>query len=393
MPASPFASFFMAGFECSTHKRRDGRRLDLTVSTQHDRRAEEDYRACTRLGLQTLRDGLRWHLIEQEPGRYDWSSWLPMLRAARNAGAQVVWDICHYGWPEFYDLWTPQWVDAFARFAEAAARVIRDETDEAPLWCPINEISFFTWSAGDVGYFFPAETGRGPELKRQLVRAAIAGSEACLRVDPRARLIWCEPLIKVEPNGERPLAEAEAMHRRQFEAFDMISGARDPDLGGRPELLDIVGLNYYPHNQWYYQGPTIPMGHHAYTDLQYLLEAVGARYRRPLLISETGAEGNARAAWLHYVGQEVRGAMATGVDILGVCLYPVLAYPGWDNDRHCDVGLFRTPAGGGERTLYLPLVEEIERQKALFAEDNLGREAAPAPRLLSRRREPVISRA
>jgi beta-glucosidase/6-phospho-beta-glucosidase/beta-galactosidase len=367
MASSPFASFFMAGFECSTQRRRDGRRLDLVKSTHHDERIEEDYRACAELGMRTLRDGLRWHLIETAPGQYDWSSWLPMVRAARAAGVQVIWDICHYGWPEFYDLWTPEWVDAFARFAEAAARVFRDETDATPLWCPVNEISFFTWSAGDVGYFFPAETGRGPELKRQLVRAAIKGSQACLRVDHRARLIWCEPMIKVEPVAHLPEREAADMHASQFEAFDMIAGRRDPDLGGRPELLDIVGLNYYPHNQWYFRGPTIPMGHHAYTDMGELLEVVGRRYGRPLLISETGAERNARAPWLHYVCEEVRGAMASGVDVLGICLYPVLAYPGWDNDRHCDVGLFGTPVGGGDRSLYRPLADEIRRQEAVFA--------------------------
>ena len=313
--------------------------------------------------MRTIRDGLRWHLIETAPGRYDWSSWVPMIRAAKAAGVQVIWDICHYGWPEFLDLWTPQWVDGFARFAEAAARMFREETDETPLWCPVNEISFFTWSAGDVGYFFPAEVGRGPELKRQLVRAAIAGSEACLQVDPRARLVWCEPLIKVEVSGGYPSAEAQAMHVGQFEAFDMIAGRRDTDLGGRLELLDLVGLNYYPHNQWYYQGPTIPMGHHAYTDMQELLEAVGRRYDRPLLISETGAERNARAPWLHYVCSEV------------------LAYPGWDNDRHCDVGLFGTPPGGGERALHRPLADELRRQEAAFKPQNGGRGPVPSPEL------------
>ena len=368
MPPSPFASFFMAGFECSTQKRRDGRRLDLIVSTQHGERVEADYRACAELGMKTLRDGLRWHLIERAPGVYDWSSWRPMLRAAKAAGVQVIWDICHYGWPEFLDIWTPRWIERFAYFAEAAARVFREETDGPPLWCPINEISFFTWSAGEVGYFFPAATGRGPELKRQLVRAAVAASEGCLRVDERARLIWCEPLIKVEPRPEHPPAEVEAAHVTQFEAFDMIAGRRDQDLGGREGLLDIVGLNYYPHNQWYYQGPTIPMGHHAYTDMQELLERVDARYGRPMIISETGAERNARAPWLHYVCEEVRAAVRSGVDIQGLCLYPVLAYPGWDNDRHCDVGLFRTPEGGGERSVYTPLADELVRQERAFQE-------------------------
>ena len=357
----------MAGFECSTQRRRDGVRLDLIAATHHEALAAADYRACAERGMRTIRDGLRWHLIERTPGVYDWSSWRSMLRSAKAAGVQVVWDLCHYGWPDFLDLWSPRWVESFAAFAEAAAQVFREETGEIPLWCPVNEISFFTWSAGDVGYFFPAETGRGPELKRQLVRAAIAACEACLRVDPRARFVWCEPLIKVEPRDEHPLAEVEAMHARQFEAFDMIAGLDAPELGGRPELLDIVGLNYYPHNQWYYQGPTIPMGHHAYTDLHDLVARISTRYRRPLLIAETGAERGARAAWLHYVCEEVRTAMAAGADILGVCLYPVLAYPGWDNDRHCDVGLFRTPPGGGERTLYQPLAEELDRQRAIFS--------------------------
>ncbi len=366
MSASPFASFFMAGFECSTMRRRDGDRLDLIAATHHDARVEADYGACAQMGMATVRDGLRWHLIERAPGVYDWSSWRPMLRAAKAAGVQVIWDICHYGWPEFLDLWSPRWVESFTAFAEAAARVFREETGEVPLWCPVNEISFFTWSAGDVGYFYPAETGRGPELKRQLVRAGIAAAEACLRVDPRARFVWCEPLIKIEPVAHLPTEDAERLHAGQFEAFDMIAGMRDEDLGGRPGLLDVVGLNYYPHNQWYLEGPTIPMGHHAYSDMSELLAATARRYDRPILIAETGAERNARAPWLHYVCEEVRAAMAAGAEIQGVCLYPVLAYPGWDNGRHCDVGLFGTPEGGGDRTLYKPLAQELRRQERAF---------------------------
>ena len=66
---SLFDSFFMAGFECSTHRRRDGRRLDLIAATGHDRfvgpglSARMPGTACA-----TVRDGLRWHLIETAPG-------------------------------------------------------------------------------------------------------------------------------------------------------------------------------------------------------------------------------------------------------------------------------------------------------------------------------------
>jgi hypothetical protein len=34
----------------------------------------------------------------------------------------------------------------------------------------------------------------------------------------------------------------------------MVSGMMAPELGGRPEYLDIVGVNFYPSNQWYHGG-------------------------------------------------------------------------------------------------------------------------------------------
>jgi hypothetical protein len=46
-----FQSFFLGGFECSSHRRRDGRRLDLLASTHHDMNAESDYRALTHHGI------------------------------------------------------------------------------------------------------------------------------------------------------------------------------------------------------------------------------------------------------------------------------------------------------------------------------------------------------
>ena len=90
-----FASFFQAGFECSSHRRRDGVRLDLIRATSHDRHVESDYRQCADLGLRTLRDGLRWHLIEKTPGTYDWSSWQRALEAAEHLGVQIIWDLFH----------------------------------------------------------------------------------------------------------------------------------------------------------------------------------------------------------------------------------------------------------------------------------------------------------
>src|SRR5215216_6345795 len=90
----------LGGFECSTHRRRDGKRLDLIQSTRHDELALSDYRLLQRHGIATARDGLRWHLIERTPGTYEFASATGMLDAARQADMQVIWDLWHYGWPD-----------------------------------------------------------------------------------------------------------------------------------------------------------------------------------------------------------------------------------------------------------------------------------------------------
>jgi hypothetical protein len=84
MPVSGLLnSFFLGGFECSTHRRHDGRRLDLIAATGHDRAVVQDYLWMVEHGIRSVRDGVRWHLIETTPGHYDWSSLVPMVRAAR----------------------------------------------------------------------------------------------------------------------------------------------------------------------------------------------------------------------------------------------------------------------------------------------------------------------
>jgi hypothetical protein len=62
----------------------------------------------------------------------------------------------------------------------------------------------------------------------------------------------------------------------------------------------------------------------------------------------------------------VRDAQSRGVRVEGICLYPITAYPGWDNSRHCEVGLLSPIGSDGKRSVYEPLVEELRRQKAIF---------------------------
>ena len=364
-----FDSFFMAGFECSSHRRKDGVRLDLIGATSHDRHVAKDYRLCRDLGFSTVRDGLRWHLIEKSCGKYDWSSWLPMLEAAEEADIQVIWDLFHYGSPDCIDQAGPDFPERFTEFSIAAMEVHQSVSARPAIVCPLNEINFLSWAVDD-GYFPKVGPEQRGWFKKQLVRTAITASRSIKESWPETTIIWAEPLIHVAPHDRRRRTISDARQNLQgmYEAYDWIMGRAEPELGGDPSLVDVVGWNFYPHNQWYYDGPTIPMGHHEYRPLADMLVEMAERYQKPIFLSETGAEGSGKPSWLHYVCNEVRDAIRRGADFRGICWYPITAYPGWDNSRHAETGLFSSVVADGSRHVDERLLAEFELQRELFVE-------------------------
>jgi hypothetical protein len=109
------------------------------------------------------------------------------------------------------------------------------------------------------------------------------------------------------------------------------------------------------------------MGHHEYRALSDMLLETAGRYRKPIFLSETGAEGSGKPSWLHYVCNEVPDAISRGVNMKGICWYPITAYPGWDNSRHAEAGLLSTITSEGTRNVDEWLFEEFQTQRMLFA--------------------------
>lgn len=360
-------SFFMGGFECSTHVLRSGKRLDLIDSTHHEELAAADYRRLRSIGMSVARDGLRWHLIESSPSRYDFSSARAMIRAALAEGVQVIWDLLHFGWPDHVDVFHPDFPKRLEAFAHRFALVLRDEGDPTPMVAPVNEISFLSFAGGQAGFFNPFAHERGDAMKAQLVRAALSAGRAVRAVHPHARLLHTDPIIHVIARPDRPEdKKAAAGHEAsQYQSWDMIAGRVRPELGGSPDQLDLLGANYYVHNQWFFPGGhgsvVFPSSPH-YRLLRHMLLDVYRRYHRPFVIAETGIEDEARPGWLAYVARETREAMRLGADLHGICLYPIVNHPGWDDDRHCYNGLWDYPDERGERDAYPPLVAELDRQ-------------------------------
>jgi hypothetical protein len=378
LPREPlFQSFFGGGFECSTHRLRSGKRLDLVAATRHEEFALADYRRLRQQNLRVAREGIRWHIAEAAPGQYDFSSVLPIVRAARETGTQVIWDLCHFGWPEHLDIFKPEFVAALGNFGAAFARWLKGETDGPGFFVPVNEISYFSWAAGDEGSIYPFATNRGFELKTQLVRAAIHAMDRIWEIQPHARFMHVDPIIHVLAALKRPESKgpAEAYRLSQFQAWDMLSGRVWPELGGHDRYLDVIGVNFYPHNQWFYnlegtrrirKFKPISRQHPMYRPFRDMLAEVYERYHRPVFIAETGSENRIRPGWLRYVCTETQAALAAGVPVHGMCLYPILNHPGWIDGRHCHNALWDYPDDQGRREIYTPLARELKRWQKVF---------------------------
>lgn len=374
-----FDSVFLGGFECSCHRTEDGRRLDLHASTRHRDLADGDYARLRSVGMTAARDGIPWANVERAGGEHDFSSVLPLLRAADRHRVLVAWDLMHFGWPDDADVFAPSFPARFGRYAAACARFVSNESDRPHLFTPVNEMSFLAWAGGDVRCMNPFEAARGVELKVQLVRATIEAIEAIRSVLPGARFLQPEPVIHIVPNPAHPktFRRVESDNLLQYQAWDMLTGRVFPALGGREDYLDVIGVNFYPDNQFTPEGETIRLGDIRFRPFARMLLDVWSRYRRPMIVSETGSEGDDRAPWLRYVAGQCISAMRHGCELHAVTLYPIVSYPGWADDRHCRNGLWDYADEHGERAVDPALLDEIHHQS--------GRLSAARAEMIARR--------
>jgi len=225
-------------------------------------------------------------------------------------------------------------------------------------------------------------------VKRRLVRAALAGMAALRAVDPTARFLHVEPLVHVSAPPDRPeLAPlAQQIRDYQWQALDLLSGRLEPELGGHEAALDWLGFNHYHSSQWEAVSEARLSWHRRdprRQPLSELLQEAWLRYRRPLLLAETGHVGMGRAAWLHDVAGEALRARAMGLPLRGICLYPLLDRPDWqDPARWHRCGLWQVHGGAASLSSSSSSSPSLSPAPAPDAAQGTARQARPGSRHL-----------
>lgn len=377
---APFHSFWMGGFEGADHINSQGQPLDPNRRNGHGARLKEDYTALKDFGIRVVRESIGWRLFE-EGGAQSIQALQAQARLAAQQQMQVIWTLMHYGWPRRLDPWArpEEFIAAFAAHCQKVAQLLADVPGPAAVYQPINEISFLAWAASRTALIhphLPAGPECGAQLKRVLVRAALGAIDAIWAVSPGARIVHTDPVIHVEPHcgaGPAACAAAASETESQFEAWDMLCGRKAPELGGAARYLDLPGINYYHNNQWE-QASGARLHWHLKEPRRRpfgaLATALWRRYGRPLCITETGHVGEGRGAWLDDFAAEVAACKARGIPIAGLCLYPLIDRPDWEQaGKWHHSGLWDVPgadAGDFTRQLCLPYADRLRHwQKAL----------------------------
>ncbi|MEI6947893.1 amine oxidase [Paraflavisolibacter sp. H34] len=340
---NPFQSFWMGGYECSDKLNAHGNRVDLLTATGHLHLLEEDYRRIQDFGIRTVREGIRWSFVEKQPYTYDWSTVERLIRTGMQCGIQQVWDLCHFGYPDDLSPLHPHFTRRFVALCREFVRFYRSvDPDRELIVTPINEVSFLSWLGGDVAGTAPYAIRMGWEVKYHLMRAYIQGVSAMKEADPSVRILTTEPLVQIVPPleaTEQEVVDAAIQHELQYQATDMLCGRICPELGGTPEHMDMLGVNFYFNNQWelgYRQ--LLPWANEGndprWRPFSALAQEAYNRYQQPIVLTETSHPGEHRPEWISYIARECTLLLQQDVPFWGVCLYPIIDRPDWDNLSH-----------------------------------------------------------
>ena len=357
-----FQSFWMGGFECSDQINCFGERVDLLQETEHLRMLESDYRRLLEQGISTVREGIQWTKVEKKPFEFDFTRVGQMMDTARRMGVQQVWDLCHFGYPDDLSPLHPKFAERFVALCRAFGEFVihRYGTVEMVL-TPINEVSFISWLGGEAAATVPFCRNEGWNIKYKLVEAYIRGIQVLKEINPAFKILSTEPLVSMVPfldASEEEILRAQASHENQYQVVDMLLGRMCPELGGGPDLLDVIGLNYYYNNQWEFnsvEGHFLPWANEnedpRWRPLSSLLEEVFERYQQPIMLAETSHSGEDRPQWIRFVAEQCSLVLDKHVPFLGICIYPIIDRPDWDHlhrwhhsglwDHHPESGLTR----------------------------------------------------
>ena len=339
---------FIGGFESTYLPAHD---RDVFETTAHDVHWRADLDRLQACGVGTLRYPIRWHRIEQRPGRFDWACVDPVLEHLAETGTVVIADLVHH---TSY----PRWLEGGfgdPRFGPALLRFVERFAERYP-WIPayqvLNEPFATLLLCAHEGLWPPYHRGMRAFVAMLLnvMPPFLEATRRARELLPDAWHLYGDSCEHHSSAGREGAAFAAVANDRRFFLLDVLLGheldearpfvAEVVAAGGRalldlePGHVDVLGLDYYAHNQWqYWSREDGIVSAPDPLPLADVIEQYWHRYRLPLVLGETNVRGFAsdRATWLKYTLEQCEMARERGVPLNGYCWFPFVDSCDWDS--------------------------------------------------------------
>jgi hypothetical protein len=324
--------------------------VDVAELTDHVGRWPDDLAAGLCAGVRRFRQPLRWHRIEAEPGCYDWREADAQLGRLHDTGVTAIVDLLHHSsYPRWMDdgFRDERFSPAYLRFAEAFATRYPWISD----YTLFNEPLATLFLAGHEALWPPYDSGPDGFVRLATnVLPAVSAAWGCLHeLLPDARHVWIDTCEAHGGVPGAPARHAALANDRRFAVLDLSLGHDlDPErpflrtlveaggeslLGIPPLQVDVLGLDYYPHSEWWYdeRWGSSPSPHPQ--GFAAVAQQYASRYSLPMLLAETNVRGQPsdRASWLRYMLEQYQLAREHGVPLEGFCWFPFVDSCDWDS--------------------------------------------------------------
>jgi beta-glucosidase/6-phospho-beta-glucosidase/beta-galactosidase len=339
------------------HARPRLRALDEYELTQHYKLWKSDIDLVAETGVQAVRWGIPWHIVQPAPDQWDWE-WTDraLEHLVTVKGITPILDLMHYG--------TPMWLDnSFInsnyprRVAEYAAAVVARYKGLVRYYTPLNEPMVNASMSGYKAEWPPYLSGDDGYVKLALAiaKGMVLTTRAIKAEQPDAVTVQVEALWHTFTRDESLQARAALSNARQFLCFDLATGSLDEDHelteyvrehgATEAELgwfrrncvtFDIFGANYYP---WSYAELKLGPNGKPHTvvrrstghKIEIILRNAWERYHMPVMITETSSNGDvkARAKWMDQTLETVASLRSEGIPIIGYTWFPLFTMVDW----------------------------------------------------------------
>jgi beta-glucosidase/6-phospho-beta-glucosidase/beta-galactosidase len=397
-PAIPFIGAFESTYQPAFD-------TDVFETTAHDRRWREDLELLGACGVHEIRYPVRWHRVEVEPGSFDWAQTDEVLAHLADVGLHPIVDLVHH---TSY----PHWIADFAdpEFGPALLRYVRAFAERYPgvdAYTIFNEPFTTFLLCGQAGIWPPQLRGLEGFLTiaRNVFPALTEASRLLRELLPHARHVYVEACERHTASTPAGAQFADWTNDRRFFLTDLFFGheldERRPFVadvlacGGadllevEPGAIDVLGLDYYAHNQWEWAdvdvGTTCPSAPVPFADV---IREYWERYRLPCIVGETNIRGlpSDRATWLKYTLEQCERARAAGLPVEGYCWFPFIDSCDWDSI------LCRSEASVDPVGVYWLDEELLRRPSSMSDAYSLAAGGAPASALPAYELQPPVSR-